>query len=95
MRNFITGNWQVSLLFLAIVSAAAADDRKSAEAPSNDNLSAWLDQQIENALPKPEEKKFDQIAWAADIRHALKLAKEHGRPVFLFTHDGQIDTGRC
>ena len=44
--------------------------------------------------PKPtaEEKRFDEIGWAPDIRAAERLAKERGRPVFLFTMDGRINT---
>ena len=26
---------------------------------------------------------------------ALRLAKKHGRAVFLFTHDGRMAIGRC
>ena len=33
--------------------------------------------------------------WAEDIRDALRLAKAHQRPVFLFTHDGRMNIGRC
>ena len=45
--------------------------------------------------PKSEEKVFDQIAWADDIRHGLRLAQEHQRPLFVFTHDGRMNLGRC
>ena len=45
--------------------------------------------------PKPEEKRFDEIGWAKDIRESLRLAKQHDRPVFLFTHDGRMNIGRC
>jgi hypothetical protein len=45
--------------------------------------------------PRAEEKRFDEIGWAKDIRAARRLAKEHNRPVFLFTHDGRMNIGRC
>lgn len=45
--------------------------------------------------PRAEEKRFDEIGWAKDIRDAQRLAKEHNRPVFLFTHDGRMNIGRC
>ena len=45
--------------------------------------------------PKPEEKRFDEIGWAKDIREARRLATQHNRPVFLFTHDGRMNIGRC
>ena len=50
---------------------------------------------IAGIQPQPEEKRLDEIGWADDIRHALRLAKQHRRPVFLFTHDGRINLGRC
>jgi hypothetical protein len=45
--------------------------------------------------PKAEEKRFDEIGWAKDIREARRLSAQHNRPVFLFTHDGRINIGRC
>lgn len=55
----------------------------------------WLDQRIQECQPRPEEKKFDRIGWLTDIVSAEKLAMEHNRPIFLFTHDGEMATGRC
>ena len=59
-----------------------------------DDLS-WVEKRVEEWQPKPSERKFDLIGWAADIRAGLALAKEHHRPFFLFTHDGRMATGRC
>ena len=42
-----------------------------------------------------KENLADRIGWAKDIRAAERLAKERGRPVFLFTYDGQMAIGRC
>ena len=42
-----------------------------------------------------KERRIDEIGWAKDIREAERLARENNRPVFLFTHDGRINTGRC
>jgi hypothetical protein len=52
-------------------------------------------QRVAELQPKAEEKRFDEIGWAKDIRDAKRLAKEHNRPVFLFTHDGRMNIGRC
>jgi hypothetical protein len=54
---------------------------------TRDRIRAWQ--------PVAEERSFDKIGWAKDIRDALRLAKENDRPVFLFTHTGRINTGRC
>ncbi len=40
------------------------------------------------------ERKFDQIGWVPSITEALRLAREHHRPVFLLTYYGNIATGR-
>ncbi len=52
-------------------------------------------QRVAELQPRTEEKRFDEIGWAKDIREALRLAKQHNRPVFLFTHDGRMNVGRC
>ena len=54
-----------------------------------------VQQRVAELQPKAEEKRFDEIGWAKDIREARRLAKEHNRPVFLFTHDGRMNIGRC
>jgi hypothetical protein len=64
-------------------------------APSSGDPSAWVDQKVADCSPKPEERRFDQTGWLTDIRSALELAKQHNRPVFLFTHDGRMGLGRC
>jgi hypothetical protein len=60
-----------------------------------DRDAAWIDQRVKDWQPTAEEKRFDAIGWAKDIREAEKLAKENKRPVFLFTHDGRMNIGRC
>jgi len=59
------------------------------------DLADWVDQRIQDWQIKPEERPFDAIGWAKDIREAERLAREHQRPVFLFTHDGRMGIGRC
>jgi hypothetical protein len=59
------------------------------------DLPNWLSKRIADWQPAKEEKRFDEIGWAKDIREAQRLAKEHGRPVFLFSHDGRMNIGRC
>jgi hypothetical protein len=62
---------------------------------TNAALADWVNQRAEQWQPTRAERRFDQIGWARDIQAAERLAKEHGRPVFLFTHDGHMATGRC
>jgi imidazoleglycerol phosphate synthase glutamine amidotransferase subunit HisH len=56
---------------------------------------SWIEQRVQELQPKAKEKRFDEIGWAKDILTAEKLAKENNRPVFLFTHDGRMNIGRC
>lgn len=77
-------------LIAAILSASLF----GALASELDDL-AWVEQRVRELQPTAKEKRFDQIGWADDIRDAKRLAAEHTRPVFLFTHDGRINIGRC
>ena len=75
-----------------LLSAAAA---LSAQVPATGDVKEWVDGKVDQCAPKPEERRFDATGWSTDIRTALKLAKPHDRPVFLFTHDGRMGVGRC
>ena len=66
----------------------------AADKPANRDA-AWIDQRVKDWQPTAEEKRFDEIGWAKNICEAEKLAKENKRPVFLFTHDGRMNIGRC
>ena len=54
-----------------------------------------VDERVAALQPTADERRIDRIGWARDIRSALRLAREHGRPVFLFTMDGRFSIGRC
>lgn len=56
---------------------------------------AWVEQRFREWQPTAREKAWEQIGWARDIREAIRLGKEHTRPVFLFTLDGRMGVGRC
>ena len=60
-----------------------------------DGSLTWVEKRVWKWQPSPEERSLDKIGWAHDIRTAERLAKKHGRPVFLFTHDGRMGIGRC
>ena len=82
-------------LTISLVALAFAATAVPAESPKDRDVSKWLDERIAAVWPAPEEKRFDQIGWAKDIRSAEELAKKNGRAVFLFTHDGRMGVGRC
>ena len=56
---------------------------------------SWVTARVTELQPNILERKIDRIGWAKNIVEAEKLARDYNRPVFLFTLDGRIDTGRC
>lgn len=56
---------------------------------------AAIEERVQQLQPTAEVRRFDEIGWARDIRDGMRLAQESGRPLFLFTHDGRMNIGRC
>lgn len=54
----------------------------------------WVQQQIE-VFKKLEHPSWRQVPWAATLVEARQQSQKEKRPLFLFTHDGNMDTGRC
>jgi hypothetical protein len=61
----------------------------------DDKLVTRVEKRVHELQPTRDQKKLDLIGWAPDILTAEKLAREANRPIFLFTYDGDIGTGRC
>lgn len=80
-----TGPILLASLALAGPGPARAEDRDP----------AWIERRVAELQPTAEERRIDRIGWAPDLRTALRLAREHIRPVFLFTMDGRFSIGRC
>ncbi|OAI42293.1 hypothetical protein AYO40_00175 [Planctomycetaceae bacterium SCGC AG-212-D15] len=76
-------------------TATAIYQSHSKVASSRGEDGADLDHRLQDLHPTPAERRIDAIGWARDIPDALRLAREHNRPVFLFTFEGNIGTGRC
>lgn len=56
---------------------------------------AWIDQRVQAWQPTPAERRLDEIGWAGGLLEAQRLAREHGRPVFLFVYGGSMASARC
>jgi len=56
---------------------------------------SWVEKRVQEWQSTPDERRVDEIGWARDIRDAERLARESKRPIFLFSHDGHLDVGRC
>ena len=78
------------LLLGGVVTATTAKDTIS-----DAKVVRWVEKTVAERQPPPEDKRFDEIGWVTDIRTAIRLGKEHNRPIFLVTVDGRINTGRC
>ncbi|HMF14061.1 MAG TPA: hypothetical protein VKE94_17215 [Gemmataceae bacterium] len=59
------------------------------------DVKSYVNQRVKDWQPTAEEKRFDEIGWCTSLLQAEELAKKHGRPIFLFTHDGKMQVGRC
>ena len=92
---FVTGTAALPAAPATGAGAPPAPQAPAPQAPATGDVAAWVDRKVADCAPKPEERRFDNTGWLTEIRPALELAKEHDRPVFLFTHDGRIGLGRC
>jgi hypothetical protein len=72
----------------ALVVAGLALVPFSSSAQTKEDFAAWVQKRVDAWQPTADERRIDQIAWAKDLRTAAKLAKEHGRPMFLFSYSG-------
>ena len=86
MRNFAR---IVSAGALLMAAAGAENWLK------NDKLTESVETKVREIQPSRDEKRFDEIGWAPSILAAEALARKTNRPMFLFTYNGKIDTGRC
>ena len=78
-----------------LTAAEPATKAQTADPSDDQHLEEFITERIGDWWPTAEEKRFDEIGWAADLREARRLAREHDRPIFLFTMDGRVNTGRC
>jgi len=86
-------SFQCSIIVLILTACqGAAGDEKAA---SLADLKEMIDRRVADWEPTADEKRFDQIGWCTSLLEAEKLARQHRRPIFLFTHDGRMNVGRC
>jgi len=88
-------SWSKIICTVAALCAGNLTTASAAEAPAPGRDLAWVEKRVADLQASAKERRIDEIGWAKDIREAERLARENNRPVFLFTHDGRINTGRC
>ena len=79
--------WQrlaAALVLSAVPGAAAGGERDE----------AWVARRVQQ-VRESDTTAWKKIPWAASLLEARRLSREEGRPVFLFSYDGNLDTGRC
>jgi hypothetical protein len=75
-----------SLLLLAVLAASVGF------AAENDESSIL--KQIER-IKESDPTGWRKIPWTPSIVAARRASEHEKQPIFLFAHDGNIDTGRC
>jgi hypothetical protein len=71
----------LALLALGIAAAAERDE-------------AWIKRRVEE-IKDSDTNAWRKIPWTASLQAARRASEREKQPVFLFTHDGNIETGRC
>ena len=81
-----------ALLAITVAGFAVAGDKPPV---ADQKVVSWVQSQVRKLEPSRTERRFDEIGWVSGLLNAEELARKHQRPIFLFTHDGDISTGRC
>jgi hypothetical protein len=48
-----------------------------------------------DAIKKSDADAWRKIPWTSSLMAARQASEREKQPLFLFTHDGNIETGRC
>jgi len=80
------------MMSIAVFLAALAVQEPTKASPGDEV--ARIEQWIRDWQPTAEDRRFEEIGWAKDIPEAIRLSKQHARPIFVFTHKGRMNLGR-
>jgi len=78
------------MAMLAMLAGGTALVAVRAGEPDEARIKARVEQ-----VKRGDSEAWQKIPWAASLVEARRLAEKEKAPVFLFTHDGNIETGRC
>jgi hypothetical protein len=78
----------------ACALAALALGAPPAPAGGREHDGAWARERV-RAIRESDTDGWRKIPWSASLLDARRASLKEQRPVFLFTHDGNLDTGRC
>ncbi len=85
LRSFVLG---LTLLASLLSQRLIGDEIRTSD---KEALKERIDKRVQAWQPRKEERRLDDIGWAKDIRDALRLARQHYRPIFFFSYDGTTD----
>ena len=99
LRGFVVARLRFAAQLLVVLTlaggAAVYGYTRWHKEPAQPGVADWLADRVTELQPTADERKIDRIGWAPSIMDAQRLGRESGRPVFVFTHQGDIRTGRC
>ena len=78
------------MAILAALGCGAALAAARAGEPDEARIKARVEQ-----VKRGDSEAWRKIPWVVSLAEARRLAEKEKAPVFLFTHDGNIETGRC
>ncbi len=55
---------------------------------------SWIKKRVDY-VKRAEINGWRKIPWVSTMLEARRLSAREKKPVFLFSHDGNIETGRC
>jgi hypothetical protein len=85
-----------ALLLAAGLAEDVSSRQVSGRKPADDAaLASRVDKRTKDWQPTSAERRLDEIGWTKDLRDALTLAKENGRPIFLFSYSGSAVRDRA
>ena len=76
---------RVLFLFAVLVLSATTASGQDAK---------WVEQRLKQ-IKESASNAWRSIPWAPSLADARQLSAKEKRPVFLFTHAGNLETGRC
>jgi hypothetical protein len=74
----------------SLLAAALTVMNASAGESETDSLHKRID-----AIKGSDTNAWRKIPWASSLLPARRASEREKQPLFLFTHDGNIETGRC
>ena len=84
MKTFLRGRLGAIVVGFALLSTLFAGDPDP----------QWVTKQAAR-LRAGDTDAWRKIPWAKSLSSAASTANDEGRPLFIFSHEGNIDTGRC